>query len=69
MICDGIDFQGYIVNSKENRIIHFDSLRPNSAKNPTSEEIETILFGKVDVLYEFYFTEKNNLTQTVVEFS
>ena len=51
-------FQGYVVNSKEKRIIPFYSLRPNSAKNPTSEEIATILFGKVDVLYESYFTER-----------
>ena len=51
-------FQGYVVNSKEKRIISFYSLRPNSAKNPTSEEIATILFGKVDVLYESYFTER-----------
>ena len=51
-------FQGYVVNSKEKRIISFYSLRPNSAKNPTSEEIATILLGKVDVLYESYFTER-----------
>ena len=57
-LCDGIHFQGYVVNSKEKRIIYFDSLRPNSAENPTSEEIATILFGKVDVLYESYFTER-----------
>ena len=57
-LCDDIHFPGYVVNSKEKRIIHFDSLRPNSAKNPTSEEIATILLGKVDVLYESYFTER-----------
>ena len=57
-LCDGIHFPSYVVNSKEKRIIHFDSLRPNSAKNPTSEEIATILLGKVDVLYESYFTER-----------
>ena len=56
-LCDGTHFQGYVVNSKVKRIIHFDSLHPNSAKNPASEEIATILFGKVDVLYESYFTE------------
>ena len=57
-LCNGIDFQGYIANSKEKKIIHFDSLRQNSAKNPTSDEIATIIFGIVDVLYEFYFTER-----------
>ena len=36
-LCDDIHFQGYVVNSKEKRIIHFGSLHPNSAKNPTSE--------------------------------
>ena len=56
-LCDGTHFQGY-VNSKEKRIIHFDSLHPNSAKNPTSEEIATILFGKVGVLYGSYFTKR-----------
>ena len=58
-VCDGIHFQGYVVNSKEKRIIPFYSLRPNYSKNPTSEEIATILFGKVDVLYESYFMERN----------
>ena len=57
-VCDGIHFQGYVVNSKEKRIIPFYSLRPNYSKNPTSEEIATILFGKVDVLYGSYFTER-----------
>ena len=50
-------FQVTLLTAKK-RIIHFDSLRPNSAKNPTSEEIATILLGKVDVLYESYFTER-----------
>ena len=57
-LCDGIHFQSYVVNSKENRIIYFYSVHPNSAENPTSKEIATILFGKVDVLYESYFTER-----------
>ena len=60
-LCDGRHFQGYIVNSKEKRIIHFDSLHSNSAKNPTSEEIANILFGKVDILYESYFMERKQI--------
>ena len=56
-LCDGIHFQSYVVNSKVKRTIHFDSLHPNSSENPTFEEIATNLFGKVDVLYESYFTE------------
>ena len=28
-LCDGTHFQGYVVNSKVKRIIHFDSLHPN----------------------------------------
>ena len=57
-LCDGIHFQNYVINSKEKRLFHFDSLHSKSAKNPTSEDIATILFGKVDVSYESYFTER-----------
>ena len=43
-LCDGVHFLGYIVNTKNRKIIHVDSLRWNSASNPTSKLIANTLF-------------------------
>ena len=43
-LCDGIHFQGYIVNITEHKIIHIDSLRWKQPKNPTFIQIAKLLF-------------------------
>ena len=35
-LCDRVHFQGFIINIKEHKIIHIDSLRWDQPKNPTS---------------------------------
>ena len=41
---DRVHFQSCIVNIKEHKIIHIDSLRWDQPKNPTSIQIAKILF-------------------------
>ena len=43
-LCDGIHFQGYIVNITEHKIIHIDSLRWKQPKNLTFIQIAKLLF-------------------------
>ena len=43
-LCDGVHFRGYVVNMREQKIIHIDSLGFKSARNPTSNLIAKILF-------------------------
>ena len=43
-LCDGVHFQGYIVNIKEHKIIHIGSLRYDQPKNPSPLQIAKILF-------------------------
>ena len=43
-LCDGVHFEGYVVNVMEQKIIHIDSLGFKHARNPTSSLIEKILF-------------------------
>ena len=51
-------FKVTLLTEKKRELFILTLCRPNSAKNLSSEEIVTILFGKVDVLYESYFTER-----------
>ena len=39
---DGVHFQGYVVNTKEKKIIHVDSLRWSTPNSPTSKCIAQI---------------------------
>ena len=43
--CDRVHFQDYVVNTKERKIIHVDSLRWSTPNNPTSKCIAQILFS------------------------
>ena len=61
-LCDDVHFQGYIVNTKKRKIIHGDSLRWNSASNPTSKLITNILFpGASDISFESFFLERKQI--------
>ena len=58
-LCDGVHFQGYIVNIKEHKIIHIDSLRWDQPENPASLEIAKIVFKNSKPTSEFFFSERN----------
>ena len=52
------DFQGCIVNIKEHKIIHIDSLSWDHPKNSTSLQIAKILFGISNPTLESLFSER-----------
>ena len=43
-LCDGVQFQGYLVDINRNKIIHIDSLSCNYSNNPTSKTIAKSIF-------------------------
>ena len=55
--CDGIHFQGYVINIKERNVVHVDSLRPNASDNPTAQMIAKILFDSDNVSFESAFKQ------------
>ena len=59
---EGVQFQGYVVNTKERKIIHFGSLRWSTPNNPTSKYIAQILFtDKCKMTFECLFMERKQL--------
>ena len=50
-LCDGIHFQGYVINIKERKVVHVDSLRPNASDNPTAQMIAKIIFDGDNILF------------------
>ena len=42
-LCDGIHFQTYVINIKERKVVHVDSLRPKASDNPTAQMIAKIV--------------------------
>ena len=58
-LCDGVHFQGYVVDVKA--IIHIDSLRPAIGKNPISDIIAKVLFEQKEVRIKSYFTTRVQL--------
>ena len=57
-LCDGVHFQGYIVNIKEHKIIQISSLLWNQPKNPTSFQIAKMLFENSKLAFESLFSER-----------
>ena len=57
-LCDGIHFQGYVINMKERKVVHVDSLRPNASDNPTAQMIAKILFDGDNVSFESAFKQR-----------
>ena len=55
--CDGIHFQGYAINVKERKVVHVDSLRPNTSNNPTAQIIAKVLFDSDNVSFESAFKQ------------
>ena len=61
-LCDGVHFQGYVVNTEERKIIHVDSLRWTTPNNPTSKCIAQILFpGECKITFESLVMEGKQL--------
>ena len=54
-LCDGVHFQGYVVDVLKKEIIHIDSLRPANGKNPVSAIIARVLFKQKEVRFKSYF--------------
>ena len=65
-LCDGVHFQGYIVNIKEHKIIHIDSLHWDQPENPTSLQVAKILFENSKSTFESLCSEKKQLMLTAV---
>ena len=57
-LCNGVHFQVYIVNIKEHKLIHIDSLCWDQPKNPTSFQIAKMLFKNSKPTFEFLFSER-----------
>ena len=56
LLCDGVHFQGYIVDINRYKIIHIDSLLSNNSNNRTSQKIAQNLFeSETNVQYESLF--------------
>ena len=43
-LCDGVHFQGYVIDKANCSVAHIDSLRPKSFQNPTATELGKIFF-------------------------
>ena len=56
-LCNGVHFQGYVINIKERKVVHVDCLRPNASDNPTAQMIAKILFDGDNVSFESAFKQ------------
>ena len=65
-LCDGVHLQGYIVNIKEHKIIHIDSLRWDQLKNLTSIKIAKMLFENSQPTLNLFFRKEDSLMLTAV---
>jgi len=43
-LCDGVHFQGYIIDKENCTVAHIDSLNPRNFQNPTATELGNIFF-------------------------
>ena len=58
-LCDGVHFQGYLVDINHDKIIHIDLLSYNNSNNRTSKKIAKSLFESgTNVQYESLFATK-----------
>ena len=61
-LCDGVHFQDYVVNTKERKTIHVDSLRWSTPNNPKSKCIAQIFFpNECKITFESLFVERKQL--------
>ena len=57
-LCDGVHFQGYVVDVLKKGIILIDSLRSANGKNPISDIIAKVLFEQKEIRFKSYFTTR-----------
>ena len=55
-LCDGVHFQGYVLDVLKKEIIHINSFRPENVKNPISDIIVKVLFKQTEGRFKSYFT-------------
>ena len=61
-LCDGA-YQGYIVNKLTQTIVHVDSIKPNTARNPNSVKIANKSFESEEfVTFESLYSERVHST-------
>ena len=59
LLCDGVHFQGYIVDINRNKIIHIESLSCNNSNNCTSKTtVKSIFESGANVQYESLFATR-----------
>ena len=57
-LCDGVHFQGYVVDVLKKEIIHIVSLRPANGKSLVSDIITKVLFEPKEVRFKSHFTTR-----------
>ena len=57
-LCDGVHFQGYVVDVLKKEIIHIDSLRPANGKKTILDIIGKVLSEQKKVRFKSYFTAR-----------
>ena len=63
-VCNGVHFQGYVVNTKEWKIIYDDSLQWSTTNNPTSKCIaQILLLDECKIKFELLFTKRKQLDE------
>ena len=55
-LCDGVHFQGYIIDVIKRSIVYIDSLLWKTADNPTARKIAKIFFKDQDVTFQSLFS-------------
>ena len=56
LLCDGVHFQGYIVDINRYKVIHIDLLSSNNSNNGTSQKIaQNLLESETNIQYESLF--------------
>ena len=56
--CDGVHFEGYILDIKKREIVHIDSFRWNNEANPIAIRLAEIFFQGQEVTFRSYFSSK-----------
>ena len=57
-LCDGLHFQGYVVDVLKKEIIHIVSLRPANGKSLVSDIVTKVLFEPKEVRFKSHFTTR-----------
>ena len=63
-LCDGVHFQGYIVNIKEQKIVHIDSLRWDQTKIQPLFKLQKYCLKIQSQVLNSFFRKENSLTLT-----